>query len=167
MKWPKSKSDLRKSPKSLFTVPSRSVDDIVLAPPPRGPWATFRPRREHIPVQRSFPSRRGACRDQGGASRARAGAERSRKSISRSTENPFPFTRDENRFQFLATSVLQTVISPIFWCLADWSEAPVYRHKLYERTRTCTCTVHVLLSNLTELLLNFFASPISRVSPAN
>jgi hypothetical protein len=138
MKWPKSKSDLRKSPKSLFTVPSRSVDDIVLAPPPRGPWATFRPRREHIPVQRSFPSRRGACRDQGGANRARAGAERSRKSISRSTENPFPFTRDENRFQFLATSVLQTVISPIFWCLADWSEAPVYRHKLYERTRTCT-----------------------------
>ena len=123
--WPKSKSDLRKSPKSLFTVPSRSVDDIVLAPPPRGPWATFRPRREHIPVQRSFPTRRGACRDQGGANRARAGAERSRKSISRSTENPFPFTRDENRFQFLATSVLQTVISPIFWCLADWSEAPV------------------------------------------
>jgi hypothetical protein len=56
-----------------------------------------------------YPPREQARCEQGGASRARAGAERRRKTISRSTENPFPIPWDENAFQFLATSVLQTV----------------------------------------------------------
>jgi hypothetical protein len=108
LKWQKSKSVSRKNPTPF----SPSLPDLQTTTCARavGDFSTAaRARNSPAIVPESA-----ACRDQGGAIRARAGAERSRKSFSRSTEIPFPIPRDENAFQFLATSVLQTVIAGLW-----------------------------------------------------